>query len=232
MDREVIRFSNEIDWVHAIVAKVETLAANAAEQGKSSFHMSLAGGSTPEPVYRALAISAVLSSFSSLNLHIWVGDERDVAPDSPQRNGFLILKTFNDEATGAWNNPPCIHPWPAGNRRISATLYEDMIRKELGSNPVFDLFVLGLGTDGHTAGLFSVSDARSEGFPCTVVTTAPQEPTDRMSMTGNLIRSAESILILARGEGKGHVLYSFLEGYPIPLNIATGFRGLAYYLES
>jgi 6-phosphogluconolactonase len=231
MVRDILKFSSESDWVNAIVKQVEDLAIQAANHGQAAFHMSLAGGSTPEPVYRALSASSTLSSASAPRIHIWVGDERDVAFDSVQRNGFLIGKTFDSVATRAWYCPPTIHLWPAESRERSASLYGNMIREELGSSPRFDLFILGVGIDGHTAGLFSVSDAISDGFPYTILSTAPKEPVDRMSMRGSLIRSSNSILILARGKDKRAVLQSFLEGLPSPLTIASGYRGLAYYLD-
>ncbi|MDX9826193.1 MAG: 6-phosphogluconolactonase [Spirochaetia bacterium] len=210
MSLELLRFSDEDSWIDAFLATLRGLFRNAIGQGQSVFHMSLSGGSTPGALYKALAADGDCSELSErLEIHCWVGDEREVPADSPQRNGRLI-QTILGEPCG-WKNPPVLHLWPEGGRINASRAYSEELRRCMGKAPVFDLALLGMGTDGHTAGLFSREDTSGcRTDPLCLPTLAPSEPRLRMTMSAQLLRASRCSLLLLKGEDKAAVVDTLL----------------------
>ncbi len=192
------------------------------------FHVCLAGGKTPAPLYSALAADPELPTYTELlPLHIWVGDERAVSPDSAQRNGRMIQEAFSP-ASG-WPRPPILHPWPAGSAAWACAEYEKELAAALGpGSSAFDLEVLGLGADGHTAGIFSL--AALEHSRICAPTEAPSEPRDRMSLFPPLLASARTILVPVRGPDKAPILDALSAGLDCPFSRIIGVRGRVLYL--
>jgi len=99
----------------------------------------------------------------------------------------------------------------------------------MGASPVFDLSMLGMGADGHTAGIFS-SGAQA-GELLALPTTAPLEPKMRMTMSAGLLKASRTTMVLVRGAEKLPTLEAVLKGGAYPLNLALGARSAFYYLE-
>ena len=233
------RFLDQAAWIARILADVETAAIAAIHRGQSTFNVSLAGGKTPEPVYRSLASDPSLAALSArISFHLWVGDEREVPADSPLRNGRMIASVFGDGAgaAGAWARPPVLHLWPegeAGKAGKACAAYAREIEGMLGASPAFDLAILGMGADGHTAGLFSAEDAASrDPAGLTLKTTAPSEPRSRMTMSASLLSRSRGTMILVSGREKEPMIEAVLAGGIFPLALATGPGAAFYYWES
>lgn len=245
MKFRLYRFDNEAAWIRRILADGEAAVRAAIARGQGAFHASLAGGNTPDPVYRAMARSPVWAALSeAIAVHLWVGDERAVAEDSPLRNGKMIKEAFADSAA-LWPAPPLIHLWPQGPRARACAAYERDIKKELGPQPVFDLCVLGMGSDGHTAGLFSAEDIAAEQVEAgnnkeafsaekrrlTLLTMAPSAPRRRMTMAASLLLRARNRMVLVRGREKWPILDAVLSEGGFPVDLTAGPGSVFYYLE-
>lgn len=248
------RFLDQAAWIARILADVETAAIAAIHRGQSTFNVSLAGGKTPEPVYRSLASDPSLAALSArISFHLWVGDEREVPADSPLRNGRMIASVFGDGAGAAcaagaalaaaaatpaaapcaWTRQPVLHLWPEGEAGKACAAYAREIAGMLGASPAFDLAILGMGADGHTAGLFSAEDAASrDPAGLTLKTTAPSEPRSRMTMSASLLSRSRDTMILVSGREKKPMIEAVLAGGIFPLALAAGPGAAFYYWES
>jgi 6-phosphogluconolactonase len=222
----LIEFESEAAWIAASVEEVEGLVDEALAErrigmriGRPRLRLCLAGGSTPEPIYRALA----RRPFSGAELELWPGDERQVASDNPARNGRMIELAFKG---AAWRFPPRLRLWPgqpgflaapapdgeftpdeqfAAAERLCAE-HEATLRFEMGDDPVFDLALLGLGPDGHTASLFPGQAILAEKKRLCAASFAPVEPLIRMSFTYPLLSRTRKIRFLVRGADKERIV--------------------------
>ncbi|MBN1243814.1 MAG: 6-phosphogluconolactonase [Spirochaetales bacterium] len=193
----LVRLSGERAWIEAVTA--DFLDACAAIPARRPLEAALSGGSTPEPVYRALAALPVRRP-----VRLRPGDERLVAPDSPDRNGAMIARAFAD---AAWNPAPEFRPWPEGfdgaavAAAFAATLEAELPRDAAGL-PRFDLCWLGMGPDGHVAGLFPGDAGLSVADRSACPATAPAEPRWRVTLSLPAILASERIRLLVRGADK------------------------------
>ncbi len=110
-----------------------------------------------------------------------------------------------------------LHAWPLGPREGSASAYAKELAayaKETGGaeRPLFDLTILGMGQDGHTAGLFTAEDLRLGTDRAVMLTEAPQEPKKRMTLAPHILLSSGKILVLMRGLPKVRLLMANLFG--------------------
>jgi 6-phosphogluconolactonase len=222
-------FQTEGPWIEAARAELRAAAAAARAEGRSSLSLCLAGGSTPEPVYRALA--AV--DLEGLAVDLWLGDERAVPADHPARNGAMIARAF---AGCVWDPPPRLHLWPAATREeelVSAcSAYEAELRLALGSSPVFDLALQGLGADGHTASLFPGHTVATEGGRLALPSTSPLPPFPRLTLSVGALKTASRRLFLVRGGDKAEAIRRLeAEDPAIPAALLAGPGALVLYLR-
>lgn len=172
---------------------------NTALETRGICTLALAGGSTPKPVYEAL---------SRLNLpwerlHIFWGDERYVSRDHPDSNQGMARQAWLDKIDIP---PENIHPMPTDSQDavLDAQKYETQLRqwfKLTGSEfPTFDLILLGMGDDGHTASLFPHTAALDVGDRS--ITVGDKDGQPRLTFTVPLINHARSVLFLVSGESK------------------------------
>ena len=169
--------------------------------------MALAGGSTPKPLYEALAQEAIDWS----KLHIFWGDERYVLPDHPDSNeGMARNAWLNHVAIPASN----IHPTPTAmeDPAIAADTYDqalkDFFHVTSGRFPALDLVLLGMGDDGHTASLFPHTSALDVCDRLVTVGYKQEDP--RITFTIPLINHAKTVILLVSGANKNNALQSVL----------------------
>lgn len=182
-------------------------AAEQAIAARGRFRIVLAGGHTPERTYRLLS-----ESVSAWNCwQIYFGDERCRPADDPQRNSFM--------ASRAWLNrvailPTNIHMIPAelGPKR-AAQSYEPLVRQALP----FDLVLLGLGSDGHTASLFPKGPIQ-EGALVQPVLHAPKAPRERVTLSAAALSQSREILVLVSGLEKKEALGAWQKGDKLPIS--------------
>ena len=196
---------NEADWLARALAYVHA-AETSALAGRRAFHICLAGGTTPERLYRALAGEP----HTWLRWHVWYGDERCLPPDHPERNSVM--------AEAAWLKRVAIpgancHPIPA---ELGAWAGAEAYARTLAGTGPFDLVLLGLGEDGHTASLFPGHDWGEEGPDVLPVSDAPKPPPERVSLSARRLAQAGRVLFLARGAGKRAAVAAWRNGEAIP----------------
>lgn len=170
-----------------------------ALESRGEFTIALSGGSTPKPLYEALANQDLPWS----KIHIFWGDERYVAADHQDSNQLMARQAWLDRVDIPSAN---IHPMPttSGDPYFDARQHEAELQaffdtKE-GEFPVFDLILLGMGDDGHTASLFPHTDALE--VQDRLVTVGNKDGQPRLTFTAPLINHARWVMFVIAGENK------------------------------
>jgi 6-phosphogluconolactonase len=185
----------------------------AAVIARGSFSVALAGGRTPEEMYRHLANEEFAAHVEWARTHIFWGDERCVPPDDPESNFRLahtrLLSNVLIPAASIHRIRGELAPSSA------AEAYAAELRAFFGTPwPRFDLVLLGMGSDGHIASLFADSAALNETARPVVAVTAhyADRPACRVTLTAPAINAARHVMFQVTGEGKAATLQKVLEG--------------------
>jgi len=180
--------------------------AQSAIQRQGRFSLVLSGGRTPHRTYEMLAQGSSAKKFPWDNVHLFWGDERCVPENDPRRNECMARATFIDHVPIPAKNvhPVPYRPFP----QKSAESYELVLKSYFaGRRPSFDLILLGLGEDGHTASLFPGSSVLLESEQWVAAVHSERTPLIRISMTLPLINQARKILFLVSGKSKSRILH-------------------------
>ena len=170
----------------------------AALESRDIFTIALSGGSTPKPLYEALATQSLPWS----KIHIFWGDERYVSATHQDSNQLMARQTWLDQIDIPTEN---IHPMntTSGDPAVDAEQHEAELRKffptEEGKFPVFDLILLGMGDDGHTASLFPHTEALKSDR---LIAVGNKDGQPRLTFTAPLINQARCVLFVVAGASK------------------------------
>jgi 6-phosphogluconolactonase len=186
----------------------------AAIQERDQFTIALAGGSTPKPLYEAIATQELPWE----KIHVFWGDERYVPPNHPDSNQGMARSAWLDKVNIPAAN---IHPMPTDGTTPAADAqkHEAQLREFFGTSegefPSFDLILLGIGDDAHTASLFPHTDALQvqERF----VTVGNKDGEPRITFTAPLINHADSVIFLIAGASKQAALAQIFASEADPL---------------
>lgn len=178
--------------------------ANDAVSARGEFFIALAGGNTPRDFYRLLAAEKWRLRVPWQNTQIFFGDERCVPPDYPESNFRMAREALLDHLKLP---APNVHRMAGEqNPQRAAAAYEAEILRSFAERgfeqPRFDLILLGLGNDGHTASLFADTEALHEKTKLVVAHEVAKLNTRRLTMTLPLLNLARHVLFLVSGEGK------------------------------
>lgn len=194
------------------VAEWMTAAALAAT---GPFRVSLSGGSTPKALFALLASDAFIGRFPWSRVSWYWGDERFVPYDHPESNYRMTREAMLSKAPVP---PENIHPVPAdGTPEAAALRYEQTLQAAYGAErldptrPLFDMTLLGLGPDGHTASLLPgepVLDERTRW----VAAVSHGRPEVRITMTYPVIESSRQVAFLVAGKEKATIFNSIRRG--------------------
>jgi len=195
-------------------AEVVVRTANAAVEQSGRFTIALSGGSTPKSLFHLLATNARTSLPWDRTFFFW-GDERHVPPTDPESNYRMADEAMLSKIPVAAAN---VFRVPAENpdAGAAAEAYEQMLRKFFalspGQMPRFDLILLGMGPDGHTASLFPGTAALAEKSRLVVANWVEKFKTHRITFTLPVLNAAGCVAFLVSGTDKAPALKAVLEG--------------------
>ncbi len=209
------------------------IAADAVDD-RGEAHIALSGGSTPRPLFRLLATPEWQARIPWPHVHIWWVDERCVPPEDPNSNygvaHALLLRHLPVAITHRIRGEET--PWQA------AYLYEQELAAGFnlwaGAWPRFDLILLGMGTDGHTASLFPGTSALTEQTHRVTVGHAPAPPHQRVTLTLPVLNHAAHVIFLVEGQQKGPALTTIFHADggdpPLPASLVQPETGCLLWL--
>lgn len=170
------------------------------------FHLAISGGKTPDLLFTSLAETFGTSQIWH-KIHFWWVDERMVSPSHPESNFGVAKKLLFSRISIPDENIHLIKG--ENNPDTEAISYSDQIRKSLNLKdgwPVFDLILLGMGDDGHTASIFPDQMELLTSENICEVGTHPVSGQKRVTLTGKVINNAAKICFLVTGDGKAERL--------------------------
>lgn len=198
-----------------IVADAEALAqytarwiAGLVNASEGPFAIALSGGSTPKRLYQIMAADYRVALPWS-RLHLFFGDERFLPPDDKDSNYRMVREALLDHVDIPAGN---VHPMPtSGTPEEAAALYQlelqTYYRSEalLAERPLFDVVLLGLGENGHTASLFPGTPSLDDTLHWVVPCIPHDAPHTRLTLTYPAIASSREVAFLLAGAGKREV---------------------------
>jgi 6-phosphogluconolactonase len=202
--------------VAAGAAELFTSAANAAVEARGVARIAISGGSTPKAMFALLADQSrpYFARVPWTKLHLFWVDERCVGPTDAESNYRMTNEAMLSKV-----------PLPAAqvhrmegelDPAVAASRYEALLRTEFrlegAETPVFDLVLLGMGDDGHTASLFPHTEALHELSRLVVANHVLQKETWRVTLTWPVINRGREVAFLIEGAAKTDVLHDVLLG--------------------
>ncbi len=200
-----IYFSQEY-LIEAMKTDLVNQAKEAIKQ-RGRYHLALAGGNTPKPLYSALTPPGL---FDWSKIDLYFSDERCVSPDDENSNYRMVNQVLASQVPIDAGH---VHAMYTGKQtpEDAALSYQLLLKKQLGAELRFDTVVLGLGRDGHTASLFPHSPALSEKLALVCSTTGPKgKQNERISLTLPAINRARHILVMVSGPDKAEIVKLWL----------------------
>jgi 6-phosphogluconolactonase len=213
-DTKEVRVVPDTASLFQAAAKEFVSQAEAGIKAQGRFTVALSGGSTPRGLFSVLAAN-YRDRLPWDKMFIFWSDERHVPPESSESNYRMAYESLLSKVPVPQTN---IFRIPAENpdaRQVSAE-YGETVRRFFqapqGAFPQFDLILLGMGPDGHTASLFPGSSAVHEKERLVVSTWVEKLKTDRITFTAPLINRAKVVMFLIAGADKSEALREVLEG--------------------
>jgi 6-phosphogluconolactonase len=238
----VVILSSPEEVAHQAAQRIAHLA-QAAIESMGVFRIALSGGRTPRATHETLASEPFRSQIDWSKVQVFWSDDRAVPPDDPESNYRMAVETLLSNvpvpATAVFRMPT-----ERPDLAAAAADYEATIRRVCGMPdgvPVFDVVILGLGEDGHTASLFPHSRQLGsgdrlvvDGDPPAHGTAGPSPSVPRLTFTPRLINAARERLFLVEGASKAEAVRNVLFGpwQPDvwPAQLITGGMNLPLWL--
>ena len=209
--RDII-ICRDVDELSRKAAAQFVSLADAAISARGHFNVALSGGSTPRALYSLLASGEFSAQLAWRQIHLYFGDERCVAPDHAESNYRMAKEALLAQIPIPRAN---VHRM-AGEKMpaLAAAEYEAQLRQHFHSTedavPRFDLILLGLGEDGHTASLFPGSSALNENRRLVATTYVEKLNAHRLTLTFPVINNAAQISFLVAGASKAVIVKELL----------------------
>jgi 6-phosphogluconolactonase len=214
--REIEVLATSADLFYAAAEEFIRLA-RAAIGAQGRFTVALSGGSTPKSLYSLLA--SKYADFAWNRVFLFFGDERHVPPNDPESNYRMVNEALLSKISTPAEN---VFRIPAENPDAAAAAadYETKLRRffelKAGEFPRFDLILLGLGPEGHTASLFPDSLALDEQSHLVVANWVAKFNTNRITLTFPVLNRAAEVMFLASGADKADMVHQILEARNTP----------------
>jgi 6-phosphogluconolactonase len=232
--RKIITVADPAALAEAAATRV--LARIAENNGRIA--ICLTGGSSPKALYELLATDAWRTKIPWQRIHWFIGDERFVPESDARNNMAMARRAFLDRCAVASN----IHPIPTdmANPDEAAARYEVELKSFYGAakldaaRPLFDLVLMGVGPDGHTASLFPGYPAVEETIRWVAgVPKANVEPfVPRVSLTLPALASCREMLFEVSGAGKRAILTRVLSGENLPASRARSHGETVFLVDT
>jgi 6-phosphogluconolactonase len=186
--------------------------STASIRDHGSFAVALAGGSTPRRAYELLSTDEFKNRVDWAHVHLFFGDERMVPPDSPESNYRMVKEALLSQVPLPPENVHRIYGEALPQE--SAESYDAELKSFFGATqwPRFDLVLLGMGDDGHTASLFPGSSALKVDGEWVVATRHSESGQARITLTLPVINHSARVVFLVTGEKKAAQLVQVLHG--------------------
>jgi len=217
-----VKIVDNLDQLYKEAADQFVDFAKKGIQEKGKFVVALSGGSSPKAIFKLLATKDYAEQIDWKNIYFFWVDERWVPLDDEKSNAKMTFETLLDKVPV---NKDQI--FPMFKEGISpedfAAEYENAIRNVLGDEGCFDLILLGMGDDGHTASLFPGEKILHENKKWVDAYYLASQNMYRITLTAPIINKAENVLVITFGESKKHALNEVLNGdynpelYPLQL---------------
>jgi 6-phosphogluconolactonase len=208
--REIIVAKDKTELTRAAAERFIDIAEPVVKE-TGRFAVALSGGSTPRALYSLLS-SSFRVAIDWSKVFFFFGDERNVPPDDDQSNFRMVNETLFKPLAIADSN---IFRWQTELDDVDKIVgeYQKMFRSFFADElPVFDLILLGMGPDGHTASLFPDTEALNETEAAIAKNWVEKLKTWRFTFTYPTINSARNVVFLAAGDEKAEVLRQVIEG--------------------
>jgi 6-phosphogluconolactonase len=177
-------------------------------------HIALAGGQTPRRAYELLA--GIEGSWK--HVHLWLGDERCVPAGHPESNARMVRESLYAHARA---EPPSLHAVPSPEQPEDAAWLYGLDVRQAVPERTFDIVLLGMGPDGHTASLFPNHPVLDAHGVAAGITDSPKPPPERITLTLTKLNESRRIVLMVTGEGKSEALARVMAGpdrtYPASL---------------
>jgi 6-phosphogluconolactonase len=216
-------FADVADLQADALLRIRT-AASSAIGARGVFRIVLAGGNTPRAIYQSLR--KAITDWTKWQ--VYFGDERCLPAGDPQRNSRMARDTLLDQVPIPRAN---VHAIPAESGPAEGAAQYAQILRAVGE---FDLVLLGLGEDGHTASLFPDHEcgAGGEAPDAMAVFDAPKPPPQRVSLSAARLSRARCVLFLVDGDSKREAVARWRNGEHIPASVIAPASGVDVLTES
>ncbi len=209
------------DFISELVEVVKKISKETIEKN-GIFNIVLSGGITPIPIYEKLR--QIDTDWSKW--HFWLADERMPSIET-QLNSDLIMKTWLNKIQIKSTN---IHFIPVNKGiKYAVNYYNNEVKKI----DYFDLTLLGIGEDGHSASLFPghIIGQFENSEDVLMVLNSPKAPKERITLSAKRLSLSKNIIYIAQGENKKNIIHLIMKGELFPCNIIKGkLESSLYYL--
>lgn len=207
-------FKDQTEASRAMAERFVTLAEEAVNK-RNRFTVALAGGSSVQMLYEMLRSDSYRDRIPWDKIHVFWGDERAVPFEDDLSNAKMAHEKLLNHVPVPENQ---IHRMKGEMEPgEAADEYEAVLKRHFGKQElVFDLILLGMGTDGHTASIFPGSEAVRETERLVTTGYNSEQGTHRITLTAPLINQARQLFFAVFGEGKAETLRQVLEGEYTP----------------
>lgn len=207
-DRRIIAMPGDHEAAIVFAAENWIDIANESIRDHDFFAVALSGGSTPKKIFQKLVSPQMIDQVDWSKVYLFWSDERSVPPTHPDSNFHMAMEEGGLSKVSIPTNQ-VFRMVAETDIELNAKAYEELILERLGSHP-FDLIMLGMGDDGHTASLFPHTEALHAKGRLVVANHVPQKNTWRMTFTFECINSATHICCYVNGSEKGEILKKVL----------------------
>jgi 6-phosphogluconolactonase len=231
---EIRKFKN-VDFLSRSAADFICRLSGRVLQKQRIFTLALSGGTTPLTLYKLLSKKPYRNAIDWKKVHLFWVDERFVPENNPENNFGSFCKVFKCRGKLPCSN---LHKIDTAFKTAaqSAENYEKLLKRFFGRTPQFDLAILGMGSDGHTASLFPGNKALRERKKRVVsVRQAKAKIKERITLALFTLNNSKNVLLLVTGKSKEHILRRTLNikkpTYQYPLSFLRPRGGIFLFTD-